>query len=596
MQVPAPAREVPCEAPEKNSDYSVPPAASPPRLLWLLLLLAAALAIGTAGWGDLYNETDGQYGGAAKVMAAGGSWMVPENNGIPRLVKPPLLYWEMAAAMKIFGVNAFAARLPGALAIVGLTLVTYLFGCRMGGPVRGAMAGVILLTSLGMFSLGRIVMPEQTLSALIAGALYGALRGHDDPMRRKRWYLTFWLCASLASFVKGWHGTLYPLAIVGVAALVCKNSRPALRGLLSWQGLLIFALINLPWYFYIEAKYPGWFHNLIFTEHLGHVEGNSSPATDYTSVPRWQFLLLHLAWFFPWSLVAGAALLSPSPRPPLSASLRPLSFPTVLVIAWASVVFGSVMLTGQRQDYYAMSMWPAFALGAAWVLDRFSARPGAVALAGVLGTGLVATFLLGGLVSAPATSSLAGPGFQADALADRATAWTTLAGFDPSVWESLQMTAWLALGGGFIFAFAAVWSSRHRWSALTASAICLALGAVSGTAIVSPYFSLARMAPSIPPGSTVVYDGGIDTGSSLLVYTGATVILLDQNPGEEFIVRQFGIGRDRFLTTSELATRWTAGEPLLLVTEARRMEEWRIRLKGKLRVLDKCGTQVLLGH
>ncbi len=594
MQIPSPVRELPGEAPEKLSDSPARSGGASRRLFWPLVFLAVVLAVGTAGWGDLYNETDGQYGGAAKVMAAGGSWLVPENNGIPRLVKPPLLYWEMAAAMKVFGVNAFAARLPGELAIVALTLVTYLFGCRLGGPIRGLMAGVILLTSLGTFSLGRIVMPEQTLSALIAGALYCALRGHDDAARRKWWYLAFWVCASLASFVKGWHGTLYPLAIVGVAAAVCKSSRSQLRGLLSWQGLLVFALINLPWYIYIEAKYPGWFHNLLFTEHLGHVEGSSSPATDYTSVPRWQFLLLHLAWFFPWSLVAGVALLDHGkvwPRKARGSRGFPFSrpFSTVLVLAWATVIFGSVMLTGQRQDYYAMSMWPAFALGAAWVLERSSARPGALVLAGVLGVALMASFFLGGL-------SASGPGWQTGVVAERATAWTTVVGFDPSVWKSLQITAWLSLGGGLVFTVIAVLLPQRRWLALTASAVCLALGSVSGTATVSPYFSLARLAPAIPAGSTVVYDGGIDTGSSLMVYTDAKIILLDQNPDEEFIVRKFGVGRDGFLTASEFAARWAAGEQLLLVTESRRAEEWRARLRHPLRIVDDSGTQVLLGR
>ncbi len=605
MQIPSPVREALREAPEVFFGPAAPRAASPRGFLWLLLPLAAALAIGTAGWGDLYNETDGQYGGAAKVMAAGGSWLAPENNDIPRLVKPPLLYWEMAAAMKIFGVNAFAARLPGALAIVGLTLMTYLFGCRMGGPFRGAMAGVILLTSLGMFSLGRIVMPEQTLSALIAGALYCALRGHDNAVRRKRWYLAFWVCASLASFVKGWHGALYPLAIIGVAALACRNSRPRLRGLLSWQGLVVFALINLPWYFSIEAKYPGWFHNLIFTEQLGHIVGNSSPATDYTSVPRWQFLLLHLAWFFPWSIVAGGVLVANwkawprkarCSRVPGRLRRRAIPFSSMLVAAWAAVIFGSVMLTGQRQDYYAMSMWPAFALGAAWVLDRHSVRPGAIALAGVLGAGFVAAFFVGGLVSAPAATSLARPGFQTGTLAERTTAWTTLAGFDPSVWESLQMTAWFALGGALIFALAAVWFSKHAWPLLTSAAVCLALGAVSGTATVSPYFSLARMAPAIPRGATVIYDGGIDTGSSLLIYTDAKLILLDQNPAEEFIVRKFGIGRDRFLTTPELSARWKSGVPVLLITEAAKLSAWKDRLGALPSPRARCGTQILIGN
>jgi 4-amino-4-deoxy-L-arabinose transferase-like glycosyltransferase len=565
---------------------TLPPAAPAWRTkpFFLLMLLAAALALGTAGWGDLYNETDGQYGGAAKIMAQGGSWLVPENAGIPRLVKPPLLYWEMAAAMKIFGVTPFAARLPGALALVALTAATFLIGERMGGLRRGMLAGGILVTLLGWFSLGRIVMPEQTLSALIAWALYCVLRGMEDPARRGRWFLAFWICASLASFVKGWHGTLYPLAIAGLVALACRDARPQLRGLLSWQGLLVFLAINLPWHLAIELRYPGWFHNLIFTEHLGHVEGNSSPATDYTSVPRWQFLLLHLAWFFPWSVVAGVALVANRKK---ILSLLPrifFRFDATLVAAWAVVVFGSVMLTGQRQDYYAMAMWPAFALGAAWVLERFSPRPGAMVLTGVLAVALAGSFFPG----APT------PAAETGALAERATAWTTLAGFDPTVWASLRTTAWFALGGGFFCAAAAVKSAGKPLAWLGACAIFLGLGAVSGMAIVSPYFSLARMAPSIPPGSTVVYDGGIDTGSSLLFYTDARVLLLDQNPEEEFIVRKFGLGRDRFLNSDELGPLWQADPAWLFVTEAASLPEWEQRLNRKLTVVSRCGTQVLL--
>ncbi|MGA7880031.1 MAG: glycosyltransferase family 39 protein, partial [Terrimicrobiaceae bacterium] len=140
----------------------------------LLLALAAALTLGTAGWGDLYNETDGQYCGAAKVMVRSGSWLIPENDGIPRLVKPPLLYWAIAVSMKAFGINEFAARLPNALALTAWVGVTFLIGTHVGGRSRGFLAGIILLTSLGTFTLGRIVMPEPLFSAFIAAALYCA--------------------------------------------------------------------------------------------------------------------------------------------------------------------------------------------------------------------------------------------------------------------------------------------------------------------------------------------------------------------------------------------------------------------------------------
>lgn len=555
----------------------------------LLLLLAAALTIGPAGWGDLYNETDGQYGGAARVMAGGGSWLIPENNGTPRLVKPPFLYWTMAASMRIFGVNAFAARLPSALATTLLVAVTFLIGSRMGGAWRGFLAGAILLTSLGLFTLGRIVMPEPMFAALIAAALYCVLRGHDEAGHRRKWFAGFWLCAALASLTKGWHGLLYPLAIVGMAAIFCKGSRVNLRGLLSWQGPLIFCALNLPWYFYIETRFPGYVNNLFFAEQLGHFTGSSAPATHYTIVPRWQFLLLHLAWFFPWSAVVLAGLWRVADPRGLISPRPSMPFISTLICAWAAVILGSVLLAGQRQDYYAMAMWPAFALGAAALIENRSLRPAAVFLTILFALGFV------GAMAIP----LFAPGAATASVAERSTAWTTVTNFDRTVWRSLRSTALLTLGGATLFSLVStLLRGRPQVFAMLAASACLALGAVSGTSLVSPFFSLARAAPAIleaaSPDTRLVYDGGIDTGSSLLFYTDLPLTLLDQNPDEDFLTRKFGIGRHLFLTTDQMAGRWKSGAPVILITEAGKLPQWEATLGVSLVPLARCGTQVVL--
>jgi 4-amino-4-deoxy-L-arabinose transferase-like glycosyltransferase len=553
--------------------------------LALLIALAFALTVGTAGWGSLYNETDGQYGGAAKVMVRNGSWLIPENDGIPRLVKPPLLYWALAASMKVFGVNEFAARLPNALAVVAWVVITFLIGREMGGISRGWLAGIVLLTSLGTFTLGRIVMPEPMFSALIAAALYCALRGVDNMAWRATWFLGFWLFASLASFTKGWHGLLYPLAILGVAALFSRENRVHLRGLVSWKGALLFLLINLPWYIYVEFRFPGYLHNLLVAEQLGHVIGANTPATDYANVPRLQFLLLQLAWLFPWSLAIVAAL-PIATRCALQRWRLETSFPGLVVSAWFTVILGSVLLAGQRQDYYAMAMWPAVALTVARLLERLRIQTFIAICAILFAVSLVVANLMPRITDGSASV----------ALVERATAWTTLLSFDRTVWAALQTTACLSLGGALLCVVFGLfrWRPTIKLGAIVASAVCLDLGAVTGTALVSPYFSLANVAANISERTPIVYDGSIDTASSLLFYSDSPVILLDQNPNDDFIVRKFGIGRDRYLTSSEFVDFWKSGRRTVFITEQSKLAGWQEVLGVTLDPAAQSGTQILV--
>src|SRR5256714_7432525 len=86
-----------------------PPALPPPptrhALLIILIVLAALLHVVTIGTGDLYSETEGQYAVAAREMVASHNCLLPTNNGIPRLQKPPLHYWLIMAPYRILGVN-----------------------------------------------------------------------------------------------------------------------------------------------------------------------------------------------------------------------------------------------------------------------------------------------------------------------------------------------------------------------------------------------------------------------------------------------------------------------------------------------------------
>lgn len=543
----------------------------------LLIALCALLQVLPAGVGSLYNETDGQYAGAAKRMVQGGSWLIPENNGVPRLVKPPLLYWMMASSFRAFGMNEFSARLPNALGITAWVLAAFAIGARFGGARRGLIAGIILLTCLGSSTLARIVMPEPVFCALIAWSIYCGMRALDAD-RGRLWMLAMWTFAALATFTKGLHGLLYPLATIGVAAACVAEWRPRALRLLSVPGFAVFLAINVPWYLFIESRYPGWFANFVTAEQAGHLAGNSAPATRYDNVPALQFVLLHLAWFFPWSLVAVVAIFS-------QGDARPGARETALLAAWSGVVSIPLLVVGERQDYYAMAMWPAFALFLARRLEGRIPGPALASLGALCAAGLVACAWTLGQPPHAATAAM---------LTERTTAWSTMIGFGPGIWRGLSSVGAACFSLGLLALTLGLVVPRRAFSALAATAAFFSLSAVLGYALVAPYFSLADAAPALrrlPHDAPVVFDGGLDTGSSLLFYANQPVSLLGGEP--DFLTRKFEIGRERFIDSRALAAMWASGRPMAFVTEREKLREWQPLLGELPEPTVVCGTQAI---
>ena len=245
-----------------------PQALSPPptrhALLVVLIALTALLHIATIGSGDLYSQTEGQYAGAAREMVETHQWLLPTNDGAPRLQKPPLLYWLIIISFKLFGVSAAAARLPVALAVVVSVTLTFLIGEKLTDYWRGFIAGLIYLSLCGTFLLARIVMPEPLVSALIAGAIFCGVNGYQQRRRRRIWFAGFWICSAFACLTKGLLGIAYPAAVFLILSIFYREARMRFRGLLRWEYVAIFrsdrfALAHLgpmafPWLFSLSHQ------------------------------------------------------------------------------------------------------------------------------------------------------------------------------------------------------------------------------------------------------------------------------------------------------------------------------------------------------
>jgi 4-amino-4-deoxy-L-arabinose transferase-like glycosyltransferase len=579
-----------------------PPTLTPPSTRHALFAILIALAVflhgATIGSGDLYSQTEGQYAGAAKEMIEAHNWLLPTNNGIPRLQKPPLLYWLIVVSFKLFGINAAAARVPVALASVGLVALIFLIGEKIADYWRGFLAGLIYLSFCGVFLLGRIVMPEPLVSALIAGAIFCGLCGYQRRRYRSAWFAGFWICSALACLTKGFLAIVYPGAIFLLLSTFCREARIRFRALMRWQYLALFCLIVAPWHIWAQWHFPGYFRYLVGSEWIGHLRGLSDAMHDYVGVPVYQFLLMHLAWWFPWSMALLPGLIFAWRR-----VIRPreIEFSDALLLCWMSVIFVPLLFLGQRQDYYSMSMWSALALWAAVAWDRI---PGRLRAAGAIVVGLIG--LLSAAVALFISNAAHGANGNWGAMNDRWTAWEALRGMPVSTWlvfrPMLAITgASLLLLSGVALYFVSKQRERIAAIALSAAMIPAGLSMTESVARIAPYFSLADLGRflnvRLDEKGEVLFEGPLDDSSSLIFYLNRSFFVVGQNPQKEVPIGK--PSTDIFLNENAVLEKWGAPGAVYLIVDQRRVGHWKALLTDRFHVFHQVtssGTYVVLSN
>lgn len=161
----------------------------------LLGMVAIAFFFGL-GQLSLLGPDEPRFAEVAREMFTTGDYITPRVAGAPAFDKPALLYWAIAGAFRLFGVNEFAARLPSALAALACVAFLYHAVARSLSVRLAWIIAATLATNVFFIGFSRAVIMDMTFTATVAMAL---LSIYLCAMSAGRERLFYWLIAAAAA-------------------------------------------------------------------------------------------------------------------------------------------------------------------------------------------------------------------------------------------------------------------------------------------------------------------------------------------------------------------------------------------------------------
>ncbi|MEO6967302.1 MAG: glycosyltransferase family 39 protein [Rhodanobacteraceae bacterium] len=238
---------------EGNARHVAHAARSP---LLRLILLGLVLGFAFQGTRGLWSPDEGRYVDGALQMLDSGNYLAPGYS--PDRVnfsKPPVTYWIIAASIRVFGRNTWAARMPYALAFVLTLWLLYAMGKQL-TPEKPWLPGLVYACAIFPFFATNIISTDVFLTLFEALAMFGFMRWAftQNGRERRRYAWLMWLGFGLAFMTKGPPG-LTPLLAV-VPFIVGRDGWRGLGRLFSPLGLCIFFVVALFWYLVAVLRYP----------------------------------------------------------------------------------------------------------------------------------------------------------------------------------------------------------------------------------------------------------------------------------------------------------------------------------------------------
>lgn len=258
----------------------------------------------------LLDKTEARYGEIARLMHETGQWiMLQFDYGIPFWAKPPLSSWLSALSFEAFGVSEFASRLPSFLIAI-LIIFIVIKALQLKGLSRYVLAFILLTIPEYLLHAG-VTSTDSALLLSIVLTMLGLWKTVSEN-RRTLWSYLFFVGIGLGLLAKGPIVIILTGPPIFIWCLLVKGRFKKIFLRLPWiLGLLITALIAVPWYWLAEKESPGFIDYFIVGEHFKRFTESGWSGDKYGFAKKqplgmiWLFLL---AFAFPWIQIVGYQL------------------------------------------------------------------------------------------------------------------------------------------------------------------------------------------------------------------------------------------------------------------------------------------------
>jgi 4-amino-4-deoxy-L-arabinose transferase-like glycosyltransferase len=209
------------------------------RFPYFVVLILVVLAHATGLLNDIFISDSALYASIAKEMVRNNQYLDLTLNGVDWLDKPHLQFWITALSYKIFGINAFAYKLPAILFTFLTLFFTYRLTRELYNEKTALLAVLVLATAYHLVLSNNDVRAEAILTALITGSIYSyhkVVRGAGITC-----LILGSFFAGMAVMTKGLFSLIPIIGAVGGELLITRNWKM----LLSWKWILGAGLILL---------------------------------------------------------------------------------------------------------------------------------------------------------------------------------------------------------------------------------------------------------------------------------------------------------------------------------------------------------------